>query len=70
MKIKVRICPECRKPYAEPPALSRKDNKTWICPRCGSVQALMDAGYTRKQAEETTDDIRRACRELQRRANA
>jgi len=29
-----RICPLCGKTYYEPPALSRTDNKTAICPDC------------------------------------
>ena len=33
-------CPECGEYYASPPALSRKDNKTYICPRCGTMEAL------------------------------
>ena len=30
------ICPRCGKPYYEPPALSRLDNETLICPDCGT----------------------------------
>ena len=35
-----RICPSCGQTYTEPPALSRKDNKTDICPTCGMMEAL------------------------------
>ena len=35
-----RICPVCGKSYSEPPALSRSDNKTEICPDCGMLEAL------------------------------
>ena len=35
-----KICPECRKEYNSRPALSRKDNKTMICPKCGTKEAL------------------------------
>lgn len=35
-----RICPECGKEYSSRPALSRKDNKTMICPKCGMMEAL------------------------------
>ena len=35
-----RICPECGKEYSFRPALSRKDNKTMICPKCGMMEAL------------------------------
>lgn len=32
-------CPICGKPYTHP-ALSRRDNKTEICPDCGIAEAL------------------------------
>lgn len=38
--MKVRICPICKRKYTEPPALSRVDNKTDICPDCGMMEAL------------------------------
>lgn len=31
---------ECGKEYSSRPALSRKDNKTMICPKCGMMEAL------------------------------
>lgn len=36
----IKICPKCGKEYTEYPALSRKDNKTEICPNCGMLEAL------------------------------
>ena len=33
-------CPNCGKVYSGYPALSRKDNKTEICPDCGTAEAL------------------------------
>ena len=36
----VRVCPICGKKYNEFPAISRKDNKTEICPDCGLKEAL------------------------------
>lgn len=36
----VRVCPSCGLIYNEPPALSRKDNKTYICSMCGLFEAL------------------------------
>lgn len=33
-------CPKCGKEYIGYPALSRKDNKTNICPKCGVAEAL------------------------------
>ena len=40
----IRICPICNKKYASRPALSRKDNKTEICPTCGAEEAIKAAG--------------------------
>lgn len=39
---KVKICPVCKKEYTGYPAISRKDNKTEICPNCGVNEALED----------------------------
>ena len=36
------ICPICGEDYSDPPAISRKDNKTKICPKCGTGEALID----------------------------
>ena len=33
---RLAICPRCGQPYYEPPALSRLDNETLICPDCGT----------------------------------
>lgn len=41
-KIKYRTCPRCLKRYNEYPAISRKDNKTKICPQCGNEEAILD----------------------------
>ncbi len=35
-----KICPKCGRVYMCPPALSREDNKTDICPVCGVREAL------------------------------
>lgn len=37
-----KICPVCGRKYTEPSALSRRDNKTQICPQCGTEEALED----------------------------
>ena len=39
MKEQPHICPLCGRAYDEPPALSRADNQTDICPRCGMMEA-------------------------------
>ena len=36
-----KICPRCGVSYDFHPALSRKDNKTPICPQCGQAEALL-----------------------------
>lgn len=35
-------CPNCGRAYSGYSALSRKDNKTEICPDCGTVEAFED----------------------------
>ena len=37
-----RVCPICHQEYSQYPALSRRDNKTEICPDCGVREALED----------------------------
>lgn len=36
------VCPRCHKDYDGHPALSRKDNKTKICPSCGTQEAMFE----------------------------
>ena len=50
------ICPLCGRAYDEPPALSRVDNQTDICPRCGMMEAL--AAMPRRETPQ--DRTRRA----------
>ena len=38
----IRNCPICHRDYKDYPALSRRDNKTEICPECGVLEALED----------------------------
>lgn len=40
MKKSLRVCPKCGKKYSEFPAISRDDNLTEICPKCGVSEAL------------------------------
>ena len=46
------ICPICKQEYSAPPATSRVDNKTPICPACGVRQALDAAGICQEAQEE------------------
>ena len=47
-----RICPLCGAEYTEPPALSRTDNETLICPDCGTRQALESIGISAEEREK------------------
>lgn len=40
-KTQVRKCPHCGAYYTQRPALSRLDNKTEICPKCGKEEAVL-----------------------------
>jgi hypothetical protein len=48
----LRICPLCGQNYGRPPAISRTDNKTPICPDCGTRQALESIGVDKEEQEE------------------
>lgn len=54
-----RTCPICGKAYTEWPALSRLDNKTLICPDCGTRQALSSIGVSNTETEEILAIIHR-----------
>ena len=47
-----RVCPLCGMRYDEPPALSRTDNETLICPDCGTRQALESIGVGVEEQEK------------------
>lgn len=51
-KMESRICPVCGKEFREYPALSRKDNKTLICPDCGVREALEGIGVSQEEQEK------------------
>ena len=38
----VKVCPRCNNKYFGYPALSRRDNKTYICSDCGTAEAMFD----------------------------
>lgn len=46
----MRRCTKCKKLYKEPPALSRLDRKTELCPLCGTKEALDAAGITEQSS--------------------
>lgn len=49
---KVSKCQKCKREFSGYPALSRVDNKTWICPRCGVKEALDATNLSEKEKEE------------------
>lgn len=51
---KVRVCPLCGRNYSDPPALSRVDNATDICPDCGMMEALASIPRPHESPAERT----------------
>ena len=54
-----KICPVCGGPLTAHPALSRRDNKTKVCPDCGIRQALSAFGMDAEKQEEIIDLVRK-----------
>lgn len=52
-----KICPNCGQAYTARPALSRKDNKTLICPDCGIREVLSDLGIDFEEQEKILEAI-------------
>lgn len=48
----LRLCPLCGKEYIKPPAISRRDNTTPICPDCGIREALESIGIEPAEQEK------------------
>lgn len=48
----VRTCPRCRAQYGGVPALSRKYPNTYICPDCGTREALENIGVSADEQEK------------------
>lgn len=55
-----RRCPVCGQIYTEHPALSRTDNKTLICPDCGTREALESIGVGKLEQEKIIRTIHRS----------
>ena len=51
------VCPVCGKVYNEGPAISRKDNRTLICPDCGTREALEGLGVSAEEQERIIQAI-------------
>lgn len=60
--LRIRICPRCGERYTAPPALSRTDGTTLICPDCGTREALASMGVSREEQEEIIETIHRSNR--------
>ena len=48
----IRGCPMCGQSYIDPPALSRMDKETPICPDYGTRQALQSIGVSAEEQEK------------------
>ena len=46
-------CPRCGRKYKRFPSLSRLDNKTYICPICGEMEAFEEYFDGKPQGKET-----------------
>ena len=57
--MRMAVCPLCGKTYHGVPALSRMDNKTLICPDCGTREALESIGVDAEEQERIIDTIHR-----------
>lgn len=55
-----RICPKCGREYKERPAVSRADNRTMICPDCGTREALESMGISPDEQEQIIESIHRS----------
>lgn len=49
---KAAVCPLCGQAYGGRPAISRKDNKTRICPDCGTREAMAALGVGKEEQEK------------------
>ena len=57
------ICPRCGKTYYGRPALSRVNNKTLICPDCGTREALESIGVDTAEQDKILETIHRSMRQ-------
>lgn len=58
----IKCCPRCNKTYTSPSAVSRVDNKTLICPDCGTREALETIGVSSEEQDKILDTIHRSTR--------
>ncbi len=55
------VCPRCGRTYTAPPAVSRADGTTLICPECGTREALESLGVGVEEQERILATIRQHC---------
>ncbi len=60
---RISVCPRCGQTYTAPPALSRLDNSTLICPDCGTREALESIGVDTAEQDKIIDTIHRCQRD-------
>ncbi len=53
------VCPRCGRTYRDIPAISRADNKTLICPDCGTREALESIGLDAAEQDRVLAVMRR-----------
>lgn len=58
--IRLRTCPRCGRLYGGAPALSRMDGQTFICPDCGTREALESIGVEPDEQERILETIHRS----------
>ena len=59
---RIAACPLCGQAYAGRPTLSRKDNKTAICPDCGTREALAAIGVEAEEQDAILAILHRSLR--------
>jgi len=56
-RLESKVCPRCNKIYSYYPALSRRDNKTKICPDCGTDEAMFDLKISILKSENAAVEV-------------
>lgn len=51
--MELKECPKCKGKYSKYPAISRADNKTEICSRCGIAEALVNCLFPKIKLHPT-----------------
>ena len=54
---RMAVCPLCSRVYHGAPALSREDNKTLICPDCGTREALAELDISEEEQDAIIEII-------------